>query len=42
MGIKMCLSQEMADRKEVAPKQHGDCTHTASPRVGGIMKYRFK
>ena len=42
MSIKMCLTQEMVERNEVAPKQHGDCTHTTSPRVGGTMKYSFK
>ena len=42
MSIKMCLSQEMVDRNEVAPMQQGDCTHTTSPRVGGTMKYSFK
>ena len=42
MSIKMCLSQEMVDRNEVAPMQQGDCTHATSPRVGGTMKYSFK
>ena len=42
MRIKMCLTQEMVDRNEVAPKQQGNCTHTTSPRVGGTMKYAFQ
>ena len=42
MSIKMCLTPEMVERNEVAPKQQGDCTHTTSPRVGGTMKYSFK
>ena len=42
MSIKMCLTQEMVDRHEIAPKQHGNCTQTTSPRVGGTMKYSFK
>ena len=42
ISIKMCLTPEMVERNEVAPKQHGDCTHTASPRVGNTMKYSFQ
>ena len=42
MSVKMCLTPEMVERNEVAPKQQGDCTHTSSPRVGGTMKYSFK
>lgn len=42
LSIRMCLTQEMVDRNEVAPKQQGDCTHTTSPRVGGTMKYAFQ
>ena len=42
MSVKMCLTPDMVERNEVAPKQQGDCTHTTSPRVGGTMKYSFK
>lgn len=41
MNIKICLTQDMLDRNELAPQQ-GDCTHTASPRVGATMKYSFQ
>ncbi|OYU45003.1 MAG: hypothetical protein CFE44_09810 [Burkholderiales bacterium PBB4] len=42
MGVKMCMTQEMVDRQQVAPPQQGDCTHTASPRTGNTMKFSFK
>ncbi len=41
MSMKICMTQEMVDRNEMAP-QKGDCTHTTSPRVGGTMKYSFQ
>ena len=41
MSLKICMTQEMVDRNEMAP-QKGDCTHTTSPRVGGTMKYSFQ
>ena len=41
MILKICMTQEMVDRDEMAP-QKGDCTHTTSPRVGGTMKYSFQ
>ena len=38
MAIKVCMTQEMVDRHEVAPPRNG-CTHTQSPRVGNSMKF---
>lgn len=41
MSVKVCLTQEMADRNYVAPAQDG-CTHTMSPRVGNTIKFAFQ
>lgn len=35
---KVCMTQEMVDRNEVAAQQ-GDCKHTSSPRSGNTMKF---
>lgn len=40
MSVKVCMTQDMVDRNEVA-KQDGNCTHTTSPRVGNTMKFSF-
>ncbi len=40
MAVKMCMTQEMIDRNEVAP-QDGNCTHTNSARSGSNMKFSF-
>ncbi len=40
MSIKICLTQEMIDRNDVASHK-GDCTHTQSPRMGNTMKFSF-
>ena len=40
MAIKLCLTQEMVERNEMA-KQQGDCTHTSSPRSAKTMKFTF-
>lgn len=40
MAMKICMTQEMIDRNEVA-SQHGDCQHTSSPRSGNSMKFSF-
>jgi hypothetical protein len=40
MGVKMCVTKEMAERDEVSMGQ-GDCTSTRSPRVGNTMKIAF-
>lgn len=40
MAVKLCMTQEMIDRNEVAP-QDGDCTHTNSTRSGKTMKFSF-
>ncbi len=42
MTVKMCMTQEMVDRNQISPPHQGDCTNTASPRVGGAMKFAFK
>lgn len=42
MTMKMCLTQEMVDRNQMAPPQQGDCTNTTSARTGGTMKFAFK
>ena len=40
MAVKVCISEEMAKRNEVAsPNDH--CTQTASPRVGNSMKFSY-
>ena len=41
MAIKVCMTQEMVDRHEVAPPREG-CTHTLSPRLGNSMKFAYK
>ena len=41
MAIKLCMTQEMIDRNEVAQHQKGDCTHTNSARSGNTMKFSF-
>lgn len=40
MAIKLCMTQEMIERNEVATHK-GDCTHTNSPRSGNTMKFSF-
>ncbi|MBK9348252.1 MAG: DUF3617 domain-containing protein [Burkholderiales bacterium] len=40
MALKICMTQEMIDRNEVASQQ-GDCQHTSSPRSGNSMKFSF-
>lgn len=42
MKMKMCMTQEMVDRNEVASRQQGDCTQTRSPRSGNTMKFAFE
>ena len=39
-SVKICVTQEMAD-KQAVPKQQGDCTHTNAPRSGNTMKFSF-
>lgn len=42
MAVKMCMTQEMIDRNEVAPQDgNGNCTHTNSARTGNSMKFSF-
>ena len=41
MSIKVCMTQEMIERNELATGQRGDCKHTATPRKGNSMKYSF-
>jgi hypothetical protein len=40
MAVKLCMTQEMIDRNEVA-LQEGNCTHTNSARTGNSMKFSF-
>jgi Protein of unknown function (DUF3617) len=39
--IKMCITQEMIDRKDWMGKTEGKCTRTASPAVGNVQKFGF-
>jgi hypothetical protein len=45
MAIRQCVTQEMADRNQMATHQsssgQGDCTQTNSPRVGNTMHFSF-
>lgn len=41
MVLKMCMTKEMAARKEIPFQQHGNCTHKQSPMVGNTMKMSF-
>ncbi len=42
MAVKLCMTQEMIDRNEVAPQDgNGNCTHTNSARSGNSMKFSF-
>jgi hypothetical protein len=41
MTLKLCMTQEMVDRNEIASGQQNDCTHTHSPRTGNTMKFSF-
>lgn len=40
MSMKVCMTQEMVERNEVATQQ-GDCKHTRSARSGNSMKFSF-
>jgi hypothetical protein len=39
--IKVCITQEMIDRKGWMGKADGKCTHTVSPAVGNTQKFGF-
>ena len=45
MSIKICMTQEMVDRNQVASHQssgsQNNCTHTNSPRSGNTMQFSF-
>lgn len=41
MAIKVCITEEMAQRNAFAAKQPGDCQHTQTPRSGNTMKFSF-
>lgn len=45
MSIKICMTQEMVDRNQVANHQSStdqhDCAHTNSPRSGNTMQFSF-
>jgi hypothetical protein len=40
MAVKVCMTQEMVERQEMATQQ-GDCKQTAAPRTGNTMKFSF-
>jgi hypothetical protein len=40
MGMRACITKEMAERNEV-PSQKGDCKTTTSPRAGNSVKMAF-
>ncbi len=40
MSLKVCMTQEMVERNELAPQQ-GDCKSSYSPRTGNTMKIAF-
>ena len=40
MGVKVCITKEMADRNELTTAE-GDCKSTNAPRVGNTMKFSF-
>lgn len=40
MSIKTCMTKEMIDKNEM-PAGQGDCTSTASPRIGNTQKISF-
>ena len=41
MGIKICITPEMAARNEMPNQQDGDCTTTITSRSGSTMKAKF-
>ncbi len=41
MTIKICMTQDMVDRNDIARGQQNDCTHTNSPRSGNTMKFSY-
>jgi hypothetical protein len=41
MVTKMCITPEMARRKELPMQQKGDCTHNQSTAGAGKMKFSF-
>ena len=41
MALKMCITQDMIDRKNWMPKTDGKCTHTVSAAVGNTQKFGF-
>lgn len=41
MSVKVCLTKEMIERREMPANQRGDCKSEVSPRVGNTMKVKF-
>lgn len=41
MGMRMCITREMAERAELPVQQQGDCRSTTSGRSGNTMKMTF-
>lgn len=41
IALKMCMTQEMIDRRHWMSRVDGKCTHTVSPLVGNTQKFSF-
>jgi hypothetical protein len=41
IALKICVTQEMAERRNWMSKTQGKCTHTVSPAVGNTQKFGF-
>ncbi|MGZ8288720.1 MAG: DUF3617 domain-containing protein [Telluria sp.] len=41
MAVKMCMTREMAARKQVPLPQSGNCRHTQAPMAGNMVKLAF-
>jgi Protein of unknown function (DUF3617) len=41
MAMKMCITQDMIDRKNWMPTTDGKCTHTVGTAVGNTQKFGF-
>jgi hypothetical protein len=41
MRVRMCMTQDMIDRNELAPQRRNDCTTSVQPRSGNTTKMSF-
>jgi hypothetical protein len=41
MSVKMCMTQEMAERNERPSQQQGNCETSHSPRSGNAIKFSY-